>query len=190
MEVPNPLLRRFLSLRANYDNGRVKSSPDFHPTQMEIMYALLNKHAEMVSALSPWQIGHGLRNYAPAANEPISSDLKIKVTHSGDVLKNYHDSFVEFPFNQDSIFIMQHYRTIQFYAGLTEEQRKALLTNQLGFDSLSAIQKQQVAYLIPKVISALKQTEYPVVIGLMPRYHGEEKTSTPFGHLVIASPPQ
>lgn len=190
MEVPNPLLRSFLALSMTFDDGKIKSGADFHPTHLQRMYAMLNKHAEFVSALSPWQISHGLRYYAPLANEPISLDYKPGVVFRNKAAQLDHHDFLEFPFYSDSKSIIGRYHTIQFYAGLEENQRKALLTNQLGFDGLSEIQKHQVAYLIPKVMSALKQTKYPVVIGLMPKYYGEEKTSIPSIHLALVSPPE
>jgi len=182
LEVPAPLLRRWTAL---FLASRQKEGPRLlQPvTPLEKLRQQMDRDAEVVTQLSPWQIANGLRFFL--MEEP------------SDPPGRKGPKRILGPFGFDVDRILRGYHTTRFYAGLPPAQREALLENRLPFGSLSPAQKEGAIYLLPDVKIRLADWESgPILLGVQAKMPlvviGGTATSRgsalrPYVRLVIAS---
>ncbi len=176
LEVPAPLLRRWLNERERWDRGPsptvIKS---MQPAELaRELRSQMDWEAEVATTLTPWQIGSGLWLFTPydcsveqAKHMEVDPSRVVTVPPGMRVL----DDSVVFPFKLGAGRIMQQLKTDLFYAGLNTRSRSALVEGRLPFAALSPEQRRQALYLCPDVAARSQAGgEGSVLLGLKPRY--------------------
>lgn len=167
LEVPAPLLRRWLAWQAEQEEARVKTDSDPKAALRQLKQGM-DWQAEVIAALTPWQIQVGLQNFTPP--EVLRArDLDKRAMSAGAAVGGRPPRFnvnEVFPFGRDALYIIRWYRTLQFYAGLDDSRRAALLEGRLALHALSPAQQEQVLYLLPRLRWVLEESGGPIWLGL------------------------
>jgi hypothetical protein len=157
LEVPSPLLQRWLE----HDARQWVKEPDPGRMEGEALRRFLDWQAEIVSALTPWQLFYGLRyaSVPPEKWKDYAWGAERNSLDPNDQSRRYR------PFLRLSYGIPENYHLIQFYASLSKEQRTALLAGSLDFITLGGEQQRMAVYLQP-LLNALARQEQPIMLGL------------------------
>ena len=170
LEVPQPLLRRWFGAFLQAFRQGVSQTPQTPDERMAAMRQNWDWAAEVFSALTPWQIRNGLamfqpeeKNLAPqndAMKAKINERLKHQVTPGNGIAPPGFDPFVEAmrmpPFYMTVNIIKGYPHTIQFYNGLNDAGRTALLEGRLPASALSPAQLAQAVSLQPLLPQAMQ----------------------------------
>ena len=158
LEVPDTLAKRWMAEQAAPDAEQRRRAWKTEWTPQAIR-AQMDWEADVVSHLTLWQIGIGLHW---TANEDYLATLQMFASH-----EDWGSHFVRtYPFNRETTRILGEYHTTLFYAGLSSEQRDAILANRLLFTSLTPALQQQAAALSPRLRALLASGAAPVLLGL------------------------
>jgi hypothetical protein len=190
LEVPNDLLRRWMVAVAKLDRDRPHFA--FREAPVSVSYArqVLDLRAEIVGALTPWQILNGLQwtTYRPGTDPalpfdkdgPPTSQHVQMITPQGVVNGVQHPAGemspdIQFPFGLLADTIMNSRNTLRFYAALTPEQRAELLNRRLSYASLTQEAQQSAVFLEPLLPIALQRItspDQPLLLGLTTQIGG------------------
>ena len=167
LEAPAELIRKLLKEDLIVDpkiRPLAKDSSD--SAQRAILLSALRKRmdriAEMVQKLSPWQIAFGLRYSLPSKQDEVSDTVKAVFANElphADIGTPTRFTGSGFPFYKDSAYALNHYRTNLFYASLPVEDRELLLQGKLPWEKLSAQQREAAEYVIPNIELMRRQGE-------------------------------
>src|SRR5262249_52981938 len=110
--------------------------------------------AEVVAALTRWQIQTGLRLCPPTAEEVADAakpqaDFNALSASSPDVAMSSR-LFRVYPFRDDADRMMKQYNTALFYGALSPIQRDALVNQRLQFSSLTIPLQEMAVSLSPQ----------------------------------------
>jgi hypothetical protein len=191
LEVPNTLLQRWMVEFARQDHDRPQLAFREAPLPHAYAQRVLNLRAEMVSMLTPWQLANGLKffSYRPQADVkplPFGPDgpptlaamgAHVRLTRASPAKSRPEPEprDIQFPFFALADTLLGDHNTLRFYAGLSEEQRTALLAGQLPYTGLDAGGQQMARYLAPMLPFALQQAQVsnqPVMLSLESRISG------------------
>ena len=167
LEVPAELIRRLLKEELIVDPKTNSLEADIsNPAQHSILVSTLRKRmdriAEIVQKLSPWQVAFGLKYALPSRQDAISDSVKSVVANElPNPLYGVGRRLMGsgFPFYSDSSYALNHYRTNLFYSSLASESRDLLLQSKLPWEKLSTQQREAVDYLIPSLELMRRQGE-------------------------------
>ncbi len=156
LEVPASTLRRWQPFLALRPEKHAPSDATRALTQQRLR-KLCDWQADVVNALSPWQIGWGLK-YAQIELSGETTEAFVKrqpkkqrLTHEDGTATEYTLPWEDYPFWEPVEALLNHYKLAQFYAALDTGARTALLQDGLDFASLPADAQAQALYLIPNL---------------------------------------
>ncbi len=133
----------------------------------------LDRAADIVANLSPWQIGKGLKYYVPEDSKELADSLKMLEQRQMnlEVERTSRSGYrgISGLFLQDAEYILARYRTILFYSSLSKANRTKLLGEGLPFEELNADQRDRSIWILPKIEILLKQgDEGPKILEMQP----------------------
>jgi hypothetical protein len=162
LEVPNARLKQWI--RAWADVNSIYKQPLDRTAQIPADYAVrvLDLWSEMVGNLTLWQLNNGLKYTVTGdgAQKTISAEFEIK-TIMGEAMP-----VLQLPFGNLADLLMDDRNVLRFYAGLSQEDRAALLAGKLACDALSPADQKMAAYLQPRLPFGLP-TPQPISLGLV-----------------------
>jgi hypothetical protein len=185
LEVPAPLLRRWLARQDPAGSGKKPDTAGTPTAQIRRLKEQMDREAEIVRALTPWQIANGLTHYVQEEGSRPFDPSKPAYTWR--------------PFQMVADSILSKYNTILFYASLNSAQRTALFEGRLPFGVLTPAQQQQAMYILPELQAfAGSPTSAPILLGvaseklqavLVAGDNPSPSLSVPLAaHIVITSP--
>ncbi len=169
-----------------------KSDPKTEPkplSEADRMKLSMDRAAEIASRLKPLQIATGLKFYFPdekaILSETVRKKAKEKIVHEEWLVESMQRQREEFAaqnsqqlavsrnaeglFTKDVSYIMWRYRTVLFYASLSKELRSKLLGEGLPFEELSANQRDQAIWILPRIEIMQRQgDDSPKILSLKP----------------------
>jgi len=211
LEIAPALAQRWFSVRAP-----VKPTPATHAEQPEKVVAppatgpeipaaaaqAARRHmdwaADIVSRLTIWQIGNGLKWYAREEQPNAKGVFEQKTEQPqapGDSTRWFAYPATTYLFFADADYVQRQYKILRFYASLSAEERGKLLVGQLLFAGLRADQKDQAVFLLP-MLAALAQQQSnaanSVQIGIVSEWMPSDLATRPAivlpVHLAVTSP--
>lgn len=142
LEVPVGLLRLWLKDRASGVAVERSKRPQVPAITETWLARRLDRDSAIVSSLSPWQVGNGLKWYKIEDSADKESALRL----------------ADFPFFLEARRILSTYRMSRFVASLPTLQRRALAGGRLRFADLSpelqSAALSQAAELVPLLLNS------------------------------------
>jgi hypothetical protein len=204
LEVPAPLIRRWLSTELPYAAGEAQSKENKEtvpPSPVQRLKRWMDRRAEFATSLTIWQLTAGLPFVTPLDGETPAPSLQegMKVFYKGrrDTDQNTRPSFNarhypggEYPLWKEASYILRHLHLVLFYAGLSEDNRMALLENRLSLPQLTPGQVQQAQYMLPDLQLLLQRTAPETIVLGMSEQVLEDMSAAGrvSGELTIVSP--
>jgi len=215
LEVPQPLLRRWFAALLRSRQREVAAQAAIPPVpqsaagQAGVIKQTWDWAAEVVGALTPWQIHNGLALFQPeekdlapqndATAAKLFEKLKHQVPQPGEVVPPGFDAFTEVtrkpPFFEATYPMKDCPHTVHLYESLDEAGRAALLAGRLPVSALSPGQLTEATSLIPLLPQALQSFPADSVLLDMPMPSEWSPSSrvvfggVPFTRLAVRTPP-
>jgi hypothetical protein len=175
LEVPDDLLRKWIAQQAQIDRDKPQLAKGT-PLPLAYVKRVLDLRAEVANTLTPWQIANGFRYAVTVTTLAGTEAIPMSANRPEGVappLVTRTPPLQQLPFGNLADLIVQDRNTLMLYAGLSDEQRLALLSGELAYSTLSEHEQESVRYLEPLISIALRQTglfqtDQPVRIGLTP----------------------
>jgi hypothetical protein len=189
LEIPDRLAKRWLAYKARevrqekaWEAQHIKPDREAWAARQR---AQLDWLVEVVTTLTPWQIWNGLY-YLEAGPEQVPLTTFEEFVRQKDprtVNRERHPFALEFD-SADSI--EDEYRALLFCAGLSAEERDALMQGRLNFASLTPDQQAQTRFNLPLLQFTQPNADQPLLLGTRPAIVSwPSRVST---HLIITSP--
>ncbi len=196
LEVPATTLRRWKAV-CTLEAEHLPPSEQAQTIAQRRIRQLYDWQADVVTALSPFQIGWGLKyaRYEPDADTPADFNKREtpieRMERTGGTFLEYRVPWGGLPFYRDAESLFKYLRLAQLYAGLSAVQRDALLADGLNFAALPPALQSQALYVLPKLQMWIKQhPDAPVKLRLPLKLPpGTIPRSAVMGRLEFVAPP-